>query len=88
MRRVHKGGPCAQAVACCLQATIAYYLVLDNKKRINTDSYLRDELTEAHDADHQYPSGTPQELCSIFYIQQPACAAENFELSVQCGDRR
>ena len=40
------------------QATIAYYLVLDNKKRINTDSYLRDELTEAHDADHQYPSGS------------------------------
>lgn len=36
---------------------MAYQLVLDNKKRIDTDSYLKDEMTEAHDAQLQYPSG-------------------------------
>lgn len=39
------------------QASVAYQLVLDNKKRIDTDSYLKDEMTEAHDAQLQYPSG-------------------------------
>jgi hypothetical protein len=41
-------------------------LVLDNKKRINTDSYLKDELTEAHDAQNQYPSGKPPGLIQHF----------------------
>ncbi len=52
-----------------LQATVAYHLVPDNKKRINTDSYLKDELTEAHDAQNQYPSGKSQGLIQ----QSPPC---------------
>lgn len=44
-----------------MQAVVAYQLVLDNKKRIDTDSYLKDEMTEAHDAQLQYPSGPLQE---------------------------
>ncbi|KAK9803721.1 hypothetical protein WJX73_006602 [Symbiochloris irregularis] len=37
------------------KATVAYYLIADNRRP--SSSYLRAELTEAHDAHHQYPSG-------------------------------
>lgn len=57
---------------CALQSTVAYHLVLDNKKRINTDSYLKDELTEAHDAQNQYPSGKSQGLIQPSSSSLPA----------------
>ena len=40
-----------------VQATVAYYLIADKKRRMPSSAYLRAELTEAHDAQHQYPSG-------------------------------
>ena len=66
----------------CVQSTVAYHLVLDNKKRINTDSYLKDELTEVHDAHNQYPSGKSQGLTQPSFPLVPllsisACCSRN-----------
>ncbi len=41
------------------QASVAYYLMSDNRRRMPSDAYLRAELTEAHDPRHAYPSGAP-----------------------------
>ncbi len=40
-----------------VQATVAYYLMSDNRRRMPSDAYLRAELTEAHDPRHAFPSG-------------------------------
>lgn len=39
------------------QATVAYYLMQDNRRRMPSSAYLRAELSEASDAAHSYPSG-------------------------------
>ncbi len=44
---------------CLLQATVAYYLMSDNRRRMPSSAYLRAELTEAHTPPHAYPSGAP-----------------------------
>lgn len=59
------------------KASVAYQLVLDNKKRIDTDSYLKDEMTEAHDAQLQYPSGMmSQPHNTAKSLPQPRVVAE------------
>jgi hypothetical protein len=40
-----------------LQASVAYYLMADNRRRMPSSAYLREEMTEATDAALQYPSG-------------------------------
>ena len=41
----------------CLQATIAYYLVVDFRRKNNSNAYLREEMVEANDVMLQHPSG-------------------------------
>ena len=41
----------------CLQASVAYYLMADNRRRMPSSAYLNEEMTEATDAHTQYPSG-------------------------------
>ena len=44
----------------CVQATVAYHLIADNKRRMPSSAYLKAEMTEAKDAAQQlYPSGKP-----------------------------
>ena len=45
-----------------MQATVAYYLMADNRRRMDSSAYLRAELTEAHQAHTGYPPGTPRVL--------------------------
>ena len=44
------------------QATVAYYLMADNRRRMDSSAYLRAELTEAHQAHTGYPPGMPRVL--------------------------
>jgi hypothetical protein len=37
---------------------VAYYLLLDNRRRMPPSAYLKEELAEASDAMMQYPTGT------------------------------
>ena len=69
----HLPGPCttltcALALPCpalpgnlpcpaLLQASVAYYLMADNRRRMPSSAYLKEEMTEATDAHMQYPSG-------------------------------
>jgi hypothetical protein len=39
------------------RATVTYYLLLDNKRRLPTNSYLSAELTEVSTAHFQHPQG-------------------------------
>ena len=40
-----------------MQATVAYFLMADNRRRMPSSAYLRAELTEAHQAHQGYPPG-------------------------------
>lgn len=39
------------------QASVAYYLMADNRRRMPSSAYLKEEMTEATDVNLQYPSG-------------------------------
>ncbi|EFN56161.1 hypothetical protein CHLNCDRAFT_57611 [Chlorella variabilis] len=39
------------------KASVAYYLMADNRRRMPSSAYLKEEMTEATDAALQYPSG-------------------------------
>lgn len=41
------------------QATVTYYLMADNRRRMPSSAYLRAELTEANDVNMSYPLGEP-----------------------------
>jgi len=52
-------------VPAAAQATVAYYLMQDNRRRMPSSAYLRAELSEASDAAHSYPSGArPGRACA------------------------
>lgn len=36
---------------------MAYYLMADNRRRMPSSAYLKEEMTEATDVNLQYPSG-------------------------------
>ena len=40
-----------------MQATVAYYLIADNKRKMPSSAYLQAEMTEAHSGQAMYPSG-------------------------------
>ena len=48
-----------------MQATIAYYLVVDFKRKNNSNAYLREELAEANDVMLQHPSGAARSTLPI-----------------------
>ena len=52
-----------------MQATVAYFLMADNRRRMPSSAYLRAELTEAHQAHQSYPPGAALLCCS------PCCTA-------------
>ena len=52
-RALHYLGTCP----ALLQASVAYYLMADNRRRMPSSAYLKEEMTEATDAHMQYPSG-------------------------------
>ena len=39
------------------QATVAYFLMADSRRRMPSSAYLKEEMTEATDVHLQYPSG-------------------------------
>lgn len=39
------------------KASVAYYLMADNRRRMPSSAYLKEEMTEATDVNLQYPSG-------------------------------
>lgn len=58
MQAIVKGQSCLlSARHGAMQATVAYYLMQDNRRRMPSSAYLRAELSEASDAAHSYPSG-------------------------------
>lgn len=63
----------------CLQnkATVSYYLLLDNRRKLTTDAYLREELSEANDAKMQHPSGaampTSPPCITTHVLPPPVC---------------
>ena len=56
----------------CMQATVAYFLMADNRRRMPSSAYLRAELTEAHQAHQGYPPGAPP-LCCLLCCTALAC---------------
>ena len=52
-------------IGVLVQATVAYYLELDNRRRVTSNSYLNNELLEAYDPNLQYPQGPPLPLFCI-----------------------
>ena len=63
------------------QATVAYYLMSDNRRRMPSDAYLRAELTEAHDPGHAHPSGAAShtdrpQVCGRPCITFQACVTK------------
>ena len=66
---------CAAVASACLQAepsalggmqaTVAYFLMADNRRRMPSSAYLRAELTEAHQAHQGYPPGAPLLCCPL-----------------------
>ena len=64
-----------------MQATVAYFLMADNLRRMPSSAYLRAELTEAHQAHQGYPPGAPLlccSLCSTARACDPASASQDF----------
>ena len=55
-----------------LQATVAYFLMADNRRRMPSSAYLRAELTEAHQAHQGYPPGAAL-LCCLLCCTALAC---------------
>ena len=48
-----------------MQATVAYFLMADNRRRMPSSAYLRAELTEAHQAHQGYPPGAAPLCCPL-----------------------
>lgn len=67
-----------------MQATVAYYLIADRRRRMPSSSYLRAELTEAHDASHQYPQGVLLCLCVLFCFH-PSCSHQAIRWPAPCA---
>ncbi len=58
--------------SCLLQATVAYYLMSDNRRRMPSSAYLRSAFTEAHHQPQGYPSGGVLAM-NATYLQLQIC---------------
>ena len=52
-------GPCLKCGCAWLQvkASVAYFLLVDNRRRMPSSAYLKEELSEASEAMMQHPTG-------------------------------
>ncbi|CAL5229165.1 g12440 [Coccomyxa viridis] len=66
------------------KATVAYYLMADNRRRMDSSAYLRAELTEAHQAHTGYPPGMmfPQQTAAPAAPGQRLVAERRWRLGV------
>lgn len=78
MRRAVQGSwEALKRYICGVQATVAYFLMADNRRRMPSSAYLRAELTEAHQGHQGYPPGAPLFLlCSSASPQSSALLSE------------
>ncbi|KAK9829879.1 hypothetical protein WJX72_008401 [[Myrmecia] bisecta] len=66
------------------KATVAYYLVADNRRRMPSSAYLREELTEVNDAAMQHPTGmmAPAPTVPTLMPQQRVVVERRWRLGV------